>query len=350
MFFNDYLLFAYQMIRSEFERVKRLFLIIILGSFLVFFITFMSTVIKTQISKQYSGRYVLLPYKVNTNNIESTLLTSLIDQNIFKEIESMYGNTVFIQNEVVNQAELTNINKNDSALLNIEENIDSNEILINLETLEINGWKIDDIYRLNATIIEFQGVHNRDGLDILLPKSYLQSSKDNTIDNFITIKTDKDIQEITQYLNDNISDVNYEYRVDDISANDIFVSIISTIENILLIFSFIIFIVSSSNIGTIMPYFINEFKDEIILLRLHGLSQKYIYRIFILTTFLILSISLLISVALAYSFTTLISIITGVVTKHSILRIILLLLFQCISGCLFSYNGIKKASYEVAYL
>lgn len=350
MFVRDYFSFVQEMLKAEIKRIKRLVFIIFLGSFLVFFVSFTSTLVKNAITQKYAGRYVLMPYRKGTQNIESHLLNPLISKLTFEEIENTFDNTYFITNAPLLESRITNLNTHETVNITVDENIFGDAFLINEDILSLYKWKKDHLFRYHATGFSIDGYHLRDDVDLLVPKHFLDHQVLKTHDNFITLHTNQEIEAILEVINLNVLDVNYEYKVDDVSINEIFLAIVVSIEKIIIAFSLTIFIISSSNIGTLMPYFINEFTDEITLLRLHGLKHIYIVRIFLFTTITILTLALSLSCFSSYIFASLLGIIFRVRAHHSFIKIAFLFIFQCAMGSIFSYKTIKKATFEVAYL
>ena len=105
MLLKDYFIYLYYILKSEGKRVQRLFIIITLGSLLVFFIHFSTNIIKTKITQNYAGRYVLMPYLKNSQHLETSLPFELIKQEEIQLIQNTFIDTQIL--ETVQNKEIT---------------------------------------------------------------------------------------------------------------------------------------------------------------------------------------------------------------------------------------------------
>lgn len=348
MFVKDYLIFLKEILRSEKDNVKRLLKIVILGSFLMFFVSLASSLIKLKIETTYQGRYVLLPYLKNQQEYDHTLSLALIDQSIINNIESKFENTTFLDNVELNETYVQNITQHQAAALNYEINYFDENTYIGEHILAMYQWNLDDFYTIDSTVVSFSDIIDT-GADLILPKTFDHNL--NQVDNqLITVQTSSDIEAIVKEINQNLLSPLYEYRLEDFSMDELLIAIVGSIEKILLLFSFLIFSVSSSNIGTVMPYFVNEFKDEINLLCLMGMSKHIIFYIFMLASVFILWIALHVSFFISYIIYILFALTLKITIKLPFIKVFFIFIFQLICGSFFSYQSIKKATIEATYL
>ncbi len=349
MLLKDYFIFVFSLLYAERHRVKRLFLIIILGSFLSFFIFYMSSSIKYKINLDYQDRHILLPYMKGTQQVLEFLDYDLLDYESKSNLVQEFDDLSFIEEENEQEIMLFNLTSNESVSLSYELNSFDNSNYINTILLNIYSWGLEDLYKIDATVIEFKDTHETD-IDLILNPNLIQTITKLTSSNILNIRTSHDINKVLEWINHSLLNTGYEYRIEPFGANDLFNTLISLVERVLLTFSFLIFIVSSSNIGTIMPYFVNEFKDEMNTLRYLGLSKNIIFKIFLLTSILILLASLLISNILAYIISIIISIFIRSKVYVSGIKTLILFSTQTGLGMLFSLQSIKKASDDITYL
>lgn len=348
MLVNDILIFIYNIIKAEFKRVKRLMFIIALGSFLVFLITMSSSILKTKVRQAYSNRYVLMPYKLNSDIVLLEESEVFLNSSMKDNIKSRFNKTQFIETNKTESAEVLNINQNENKTVFVGENIYSNDILINEDFMKYSDWTKNDKLVLDATLLEIDGYHTHYEYELLLPSKMYDAYIETSNDNIITLITDDNIDEIVSYINTFFTAI--EYKLEDIALDELVISLLTLVESVILTFSLVIFLVSSSNIGTIMPYFINEFQDEILLLRIMGLDKKSLENIFLYTTCTLLFISLCISLFFSFSLSFLFSILAKSKFDVSLFKLSFLFIIQIITGLLFSHKSIKKATDYVAYI
>lgn len=349
MLVRDYLLFIKAILISEWPKVKRLGMIVVMGSFLMFFISLSTALIKAKISQTYENRTVLVPVHRQTQEIETEILIPLVTDTTLQEIESHFEDTYFIRQTQEESLSLVNLSLQQNATLTYDINPFSNQYLISEQVLMIYGWQMDDYYQVNATIIEFSDTHHLN-VDLLVPSQSPFINNSARIHPFLTLQTPHDPEIILSFLNQKIVNPTYQYQIENFDMSDLLVSLIQAIEKGLLGFSFIIFVVSSSNIGTIMPYFIHEFKDEIMLLRQFGLSQKTIHFLFLWVSLLILIIALSLSLGFSFSVLFLFSLWVKLKVQFHFFKLLFLFGFQLLFGALFAYQAIKKVSVELTYL
>ena len=348
MLLKDYFIYLYYILKSEGKRVQRLFIIITLGSLLVFFIHFSTNIIKTKITQNYAGRYVLMPYLKNSQHLETSLPFELIKQEEIQLIQNTFIDTQILETVQNKEITLLNLSQNKSTTLS-NETTHLPYFSIHPETLERHQWKLDDFYQLDAILLDKIETHIKP-VDLLIPEKYQLEIEEETYDNFITLQTTDLIDDVLELINVSLTNLNYEYRIEDFSVNDLFISLITSVESILLGFSFLIFIVSSSNIGTIMPYFIGEFKDEIETLRLMGISHPVIFKLFMMVCVFILLTSLMFSLIFAYFLSMLFALVMKATFQIFSFKLFFLFIIQILFGCLFSFQSIKKATDSVSFL
>lgn len=349
MLLKDYLSFIFSILYAERHRVKRLFLIVILGSFLTFFIYFATSLLKHQVALKYKHQYVFLPYQKGSQDVLEPSSIKLVDELVINNLKNDFSDIIIFSNKEESIFNLYNQTLDMTLSVSYRLNPFDNSNYINQDILDLYQWKISDYFKIGSTFIFFDDIHDED-VDLILSSAYIPKQPGSLNNNFITVHTEYPINVVLESLNQSITDLSYEYRMEPFSTQDLFMTLISGMERILFMFSFLIFIVSASNIGTIMPYFVNEFKDEIHLLRLMGLSRNIIFNIFMLTSLVVLLISLLISFLLSYLISLLIALLLKSLLPTSFFMCLILIMIQITLGLLFSYQSIKKASDDVTYL
>lgn len=349
MFVKDYVQFIFSLLYTERGRVKRIFFIIILGSFLSFFIVFFSASLKLKIQNQFQNQYVILPYIKGTPHVLEPLDFPLILESDKKAIKTLFDDLIFIERNQAQEILLHNLSLNQNLTMTYEINSYDDHNYINESFLTIYDWQLKDLYTFHSELIHFDGTHLQD-VDLILSKDLIPKSQIHRYTNFLTLESRHNIQDILEVINTSFVKNNFEYQVEPFNANTLYTSLVGMIEKILLGFSFLIFIVSTSNIGTIMPYFMNEFKDEITLLRELGLPKNIIHHIFALTCFTILVVSLLLSSSLAFLLSSSIVLVIKAPLNISLIKWFLLLCIQTVLGLITSLKSIKKASDSITYL
>ena len=143
---------------------------------------------------------------------------------------------------------------------------------------------------------------------------------------------------------------NYYYDIEPLSIDTLILSLIQLIEKLLFGITFCIFMVSSSNIGTLMPYFMMEYSDEIKVLRLLGMPRSVVLGLFLKFALGLLGVALILSCLISLFFSLLLCIILRLPLSLPLIKITVLLVLQWVGGFLFTQGSIKKATCEVAYL
>src|SRR5699024_3069666 len=148
-----------------------------------FFISFTTHIIKEKVSENYAGRYVLLPYRKKTQDIEHTLPFKLVDDKVKQELENTLVGTRFINQDTLQEITLYNLTQGESISVTYDMNPYHDRYLINETLLNLYQWSLDDIYTIDAIKIEITDIHAHD-VDLYIPKTHPLKNKERLFDNF----------------------------------------------------------------------------------------------------------------------------------------------------------------------
>ena len=333
---------------SKFQRLKRILWIMSLGSLLVFGISISTTFLESWVQLTYQNRHIILPYNVDSSYLEEIPI-ELISQFQLKEISSSFKDTKIMASRNTSSIEVKHLGTTNQG--DLSYSIHSKGYISVQETLmEYYEWSIGDLLKIGNVIYPIQQVHYSEESDLKMPFSFIgnQTTKLN-YDNILTIYSNQNINEIVSAINQSLVDSNYYYQLEPFSMDDLLMSLINLLRRILMAISMCIFLVSSSNIGTLMPYFIMEYQDEIEVLRLHGLAKEILANLFISFTILILLTSTLISSATTIAIFKLISFLTNIPLSLPIIKLLVLAFVQVSFATLLTLGSIKKAMDSIAY-
>lgn len=347
MLIQDYFGFVVVMLKAEFNRIQRILKILFFGAALVFSILNVSSLVRTYITLKYTNATVLAPQIKHTQNPVLNLNYALLPENIIHQIQRNHPNSHITLSNPTTQVEIQDPKHQVSLTLNIKVGSDP-QTKVHPYTLEAYKLKLGDVLIYHATMIQLDGLHSEDGFDLVVPASVFGNLKQSH-DNFLRIETTDSLQSILKEINTFLLNTPYEYQIQNISLDQILLSLISLIERILLVIGFVIFLISASNLGTIMPYFIMEFEDEMMVLKHHGLKTTVLRRIFILISITMLMISLLSSITLTGMMTLIVSLILKIPYQISWIKVFILFGMQLFLGVLTSHTTIKKTCASITY-
>lgn len=336
------------MIYGERRRIKRILILIGLGGSLIFMILNTSQLLKQYITTNYTHIEVIMPINKHTREPIIGLNYPLLNPYLIQELNTTLPDTTLSVSPNATEIEVNVLKTNQTLTLSVLFSEDYNQILMHPYLSEMYDIDIDDSLRHQSSIIMIEDYHPLDQYDLILPMSLnIQTSK--TYDNLITVHSLLETDVVLNAINKRISHTPFQYQKQPLSMNTLLLSMISLVEKLLLGIGFVLFLVSASNLGTIMPYFIDEYQDEITVLKHHGLSNQYIIRIFSLISLTLLCVSLIVSAFLSISLIMLLSLITQITFNPPLFKILLLFLSQLILGLLSTQNAIKKATDSVTY-
>lgn len=319
-----------------------------LGSLLVFGISISTTFLESWVQLTYQNRHILLPYNIDTSYLEEVPI-ELISQYQLKEIASSFKDTKIIASNNTTSVEVKHLGTTKQG--DLSYSIHTQGYMSVQETLmEYYEWSVGELLKIGNVIYPIQQVHYSEESDLKMPFSFIASNTTTlNYDNILTIYSNQNIKEIVSAINQSLVDSNYYYQLEPFSIDDLLISLINLLRRILMAISMCIFLVSSSNIGTLMPYFIMEFQDEIEVLRLHGLSKEVLTNLFISFTVLILLSSTLISSTTTIAIFKLISYLSNIPLSLPVIKLFVLAFIQVSFATLLTLGSIKKAMGSIAY-
>lgn len=336
------------MIYGERNRIKRILILIGLGGSLLFFILNTSHLLKQYITLNYTHTEVIMPINKYTQEPILSLNYQLLDLHTIKELNASLPDTTLTFSQTTTEIEVDVLKSNQKISLSVLFSDVYNQVLMHPNLYDIYGIEINDTLRHQSSLFTIRDYHPFDDYDLILPDSFnIDSSK--SYDNLITVHSLLDIEEVVDKINQHIIQSPYQFQTQPISMNALLLSLVSLVEKLLLGIGFVLFLVSASNLGTIMPYFIGEYKDEITVLKHHGLPNRYIIRVFFLISLTLLSISLMAAALLSWIFTMLISLVVHISFVPPLFKLASLFILQLILGLLSTQNAIKKATETVTY-
>lgn len=319
-----------------------------LGSLLVFGISISTTLLESWVQLTYQNRHVVLPYNIDSTYLEE-LPIELLSQYQLKEIASSYKDTMIIASRNTYSVEVKNLGTSKQGDLSYSTH-NKGFISVQETLMDYYEWSMGDLLKIGNVIYPIQHVHYSEESDLKMPFTFIdtQTTKLN-YDNILTIYSNQNINDIVVTINQSLIDSNYYYQLEPFSIDDLLMSLINLLRRILMAISMCIFLVSSSNVGTLMPYFIMEYQDEIEVLRLHGLPKKVLINLFISFTVLILLTSTLISSISSISIFKIISYLTNIPFSLPLIKLLILSLIQVCFATLLTLGSIKKAMDSIAY-
>ena len=336
------------MIYGERRRIKRILILIGLGGSLIFMILNTSQLLKQYITSNYTHIEVIMPINKHTHEPVISLNYPLLDQSLIQELNTVLTDTTLSVSPNATEIEVSVLKSNQTLTLSVLFSDEYDQILMHPYLSEMYDIEIDDVLRHQSSLITIEDYHPFDQYDLILPMSLnIQTSK--SYDNLITVHSLLETDIVLNAINEKISHTPFQYQTQPLSMNSLLLSMISLVEKLLLGIGFVLFLVSTSNLGTIMPYFIDEYQDEITVLKHHGFSNQYIIRIFSLISLTLLSVSLIVSAFIAIGLIMLLSLVTQITFSPPFYKILLFFLFQLTLGLLSTQNAIKKAIDSVTY-
>lgn len=333
---------------SEFNRIKRTLLILFFGCFLVFLTLNLTTFLKSYIDINYAHQEVLMPVSKGSHVPTLDLSYTLLHEQDLIQLKQKYEGLNLYYATPTSQIDMTILNTNQTLSLSLCYREHYDEAYMNGTAMEMYGLEIGDFLQLESLLIEIHGVSYSNDCDLILPREYA-TDHIHIYDNLLHIEYNQDIDVVLNDINTILQTSPFFYQQQNFSMDDLLLGMINLLEKVLLSFGFVIFLVSASNLGTLMPYFIHEFKDEITVLKHLGLHTRYLTYIFMLVCFSMLMLALGASGLVGCILFKCLGFILNVHFKIPLIKTGLLIIVQSLSGLLSSYQSIKKATESVTY-
>lgn len=346
---RDFMRYLMEMSLSKLSRLKRILWIMSLGSVLVFGISISTTLLESWISQTYKDRHVLLPYNLDATYLDEIPI-ELISPYHLKQISNSFENTKITSSDRILNLDIEHLSSSKKGTLSYTVH-NKGYISVQVSLMEYYNWNETDWLRIGTMIYPIYHIHYSEDVDLKLPFYFInsQSTKLN-YDNILTVYSNHDIQEIVDAINQQLSDPNYYYEVEPFSMDDLLLSLLQLLRRILMTISLCIFLVSASNIGTLMPYFIMEYQDEIDVLRLHGLPKETLISLFVSFTVLILLTSMFLSSISTVFIFKLLSFLFNIPFSIPLFKLLILTILQVSFATLLTLGSIKKAMDSIAYI
>ena len=316
MLYYDYFYFIKQIYQFEKKKIKRILMILSSASFSIYFIMFANEFLAKKLND--SSHFLLTP--VNEQVI--------INQSYLKVLSNQFKNTKIETLDNYETIALYNLTNHKTYDFSVQYDENVAVPVFNSEIFQLHEFKKGTRFKLNSLSFNQYGFDDSLSVDLILPSFYRDSKHD--YGKILKIKTDDSIHKIMNTLN--YPQVMYE--LNPIKEEEFMQDILNLINKFLIAISFIIFTVSSTNISSILPYFISEFEAEIILFTHMGLKKEIIQRLFLL---LIISM-ILFSITLPLISCIILSLIVEVSLNY--FKIIIIICLQFGFSLLISYHAI----------
>ena len=200
--------------------------------------------------------------------------------------------------------------------------------VFNSNTFKLHEFKKDTRFKIKALSFNKYDFDDSISVDLILPGFYKDSRQ--IFGKILKINTEDNIDKILDVLNQ----PQKMYELNPIKEEEILQEILNLINRFLIAVSLLIFFVSSTNISSILPYFVSEFEGEILLFTHMGLKKEIIQRLFLL---LIISM-ILVSITFPLIACIILSLILSVSVNY--FKIIIIICIQIAFSLLISVHAI----------
>lgn len=344
-------------LQNSYKKIKNIILLITFSLIMIFTILFSSSTVENTMNRQISHESLFFAiYNDGQSFDDSSLLLNEIQIEI---LNNKYINKAKIK-RISKQRELfVYLDKYNSSLSASYNKIPLTSLYFDSELpimsasdsfLKDNQLNIGDellIDNMYYTIVsDHESLMNEN--DLLLPEKAYYLLEDNIFSNDLRIEIyDKELyhvysEEILIDINNIIGDHQIRYEKMSIDLSEIILSIVQFVAKFFIILAIIVFLISLFSISSIVSFSALERKEEFIILKTFGLSNKEILKLLVVEIAILIVFSLTAALCISYILVMSVSfLLNAAFTVHYIFTAIAsILLFLCamIAGVLATRN------------
>lgn len=305
--------YVFCIMKEEVRQIIRIVTFLLISATLVFGLNVLSDTLRNQMTLHFHHRYTLIPMVRSSQEMLPPLPYPLLPNTI--------NNLDFHQNDGLIQFEVNNLNLRSTELLTLEFD-DSYTLSLRHDLFESLNWNENDVVCLGSSCFPIEKYHTS-GVDVRFPRGTIQTELlPLSYDNIITLYSEN-IAEDLKTMNLALMRTDVVYTVETLRIDQLILSLITGIQIGLTVILAIIFLVTCTNINTVFPLFIVNFKEELMLLRYFGMPLKQVSRIFKLLALVMIGGSVLGSWIIVWSFSTMLTFVFDVSISYPIASLML---------------------------
>lgn len=321
--------YVFRIMKEEMRQIKRIVLFLLISAVLVFGLSVLSDTLREKLTVHFHHRYTLIP----TFRISQEFVPPLS----YRLLPHTINDIDFHHSMGLIQFEVSNLTQQSIQLLTLDQH-DSSALSLRADLFETLHWEKGDLICMGTSCFPIES-HHSGGMDLMLPVDTIQIELlPFFYDNILTVYSEN-IDDDLKVINQALMRADIVYTIETLRLDQLVLSLVTGMQVGLSVILAIIFLVTCTNINTVFPLFIVNFKDELLLLRYFGMPLKHVSLIFKVLALIMICGSILGAWFIVWFLSITLKLLFNLSTSYSMISFMLTAFFlvSCSSFSVFRY-------------